>query len=76
MAAIAKAMTDDEMKAAADYYAAIPFKPWITVKESSTAPKTRINVGLFLALPGNEDRAARSAHHRSSGRRRNDGDLS
>ncbi len=54
MASIAKAMTDEEMKAAADYYAAIPFKQWIKVQESTTAPKTRINVGLFLALDGNE----------------------
>jgi len=54
MASIAKAMTDEEMKAAADYYAQIPFKPWIKVQESTTAPKTRINVGLFLALDGNE----------------------
>jgi cytochrome c553 len=54
MASIAKAMTDDEIKAAAEYYAAIPFKPWIKVVESTTAPKTRTNVGLFLALDGNE----------------------
>jgi cytochrome c553 len=54
MASIAKAMTDDEIKAAAEYYAAIPFKPWIKVQESTTAPKTRTNVGLFLALEGNE----------------------
>jgi cytochrome c553 len=54
MASIAKAMTEDEMKAAADYYAQIPFKPWIKVQESTTAPKTRTNVGLFLALEGNE----------------------
>ena len=54
MAAIAKAMTEDERKAAAEYYAAIAFKPWVTVKESTTAPKTRINVGLFLALDGTD----------------------
>lgn len=54
MASIAKAMTEEEIKAAADYYAAIPFKQWIKVQESTTAPKTRINVGLFLALDGNE----------------------
>jgi cytochrome c553 len=54
MASIAKAMTDDEIKAAAEYYAAIPFRPWIKVQESTTAPKTRTNVGLFLALEGNE----------------------
>ena len=55
LASIAKAMTDEDMKAAADYYAAIPFKQWIKVVESTTAPKdARINVGLFLALDGNE----------------------
>jgi cytochrome c553 len=54
MASIAKAMTEDEIKASAAYYAAIPFTPWIKVVESTTAPKTRINVGLFLALDGNE----------------------
>ena len=54
MASIAKAMTEEEMKASAEYYAQIPFKQWIKVQESTTAPKTRINVGLFLALDGNE----------------------
>lgn len=54
MASIAKNMTEDERKAAAEYYAQIPFKPWIKVQESTTAPKTRTNVGLFLALEGNE----------------------
>jgi cytochrome c553 len=54
MANIAKAMTEDEIKAAAEYYAQIPFKPWVKVQESTTAPKTRINAGLFLALDGNE----------------------
>lgn len=54
MASIAKAMTPEEMQASAEYYAAIPFKQWIKVQESTTAPKTRINVGLFLALDGNE----------------------
>jgi len=54
MAMIAKAMTDDELKASAEYYASVPFKAFVTVKESTTAPKTRINNGLFLALEGNE----------------------
>jgi cytochrome c553 len=54
MASIARAMTDEEIKAAANYFAVLPFKPWIKVQESTTAPKTRINVGLFLALAGNE----------------------
>jgi cytochrome c553 len=54
MAAIAKAMTPEEMKAAADYFASIPFKPWVKVQESATAPKTRISAGLFVPLEGTE----------------------
>jgi cytochrome c553 len=54
MALIGKTMTEDELKAAAEYYAAVPFKFLVTVKESATAPKTRINNGLFLALEGSE----------------------
>jgi cytochrome c553 len=48
-------MTEAEMKIAADYYAAIPRRPWIKVVESDTAPRTRAGVnGLFVPLPGNE----------------------
>ena len=54
MTQIAKAMTDDEMKAAAQYFAAIPWTPWIKVVETNTVPKTRIQGGLFLKLEGNE----------------------
>jgi len=53
MITIAKAMTDPEIKAAAEYFTQITFeKPWITVKESDTVPKTRIAGGMFLALDG------------------------
>jgi cytochrome c553 len=54
MGVMGKAMTDEEIKAAAEYYASIPFKAFVVVKESTTAPKTRIANGLFLALEGNE----------------------
>jgi cytochrome c553 len=54
MAAIAKAMTDDEVKAAAEYFGSMKWTPWVKVMESATAPKTRIQGGLFLALPGGE----------------------
>jgi cytochrome c553 len=54
MIAIAKAMTDDEIKAAAEYFGAMKWTPWIEVKETATVPKTRIAGGLFLALDGNE----------------------
>lgn len=57
MIQIAKAMTDAEIKAAADYFTQIKFdKPWITVKETDMVPPTRIAGGMFLALelPGTE----------------------
>jgi cytochrome c553 len=45
MTTIAKAMTDDEMKAAAQYFGSMKWTPWIKVVEAG---------GLFIALPGNE----------------------
>lgn len=47
---LAKAMSDDEVKAAAEYFAAIPppSTPWIRVVESEAVPKTRIVGNLFL----------------------------
>jgi cytochrome c553 len=40
MDSIAKAATDEEVKAAADYFAGLTPKPWIRVIEAATAPKT------------------------------------
>jgi cytochrome c553 len=57
MTAIAKAMTDDEIKAAAEYFAAIPPSPWIRVVETATVPKTRIASGMFVPLNGTETEA-------------------
>jgi cytochrome c553 len=54
MAAIAKAMTDDEIKAAAEYFCSMKWTPWVRVVESTTAPKTRVAGGLFLALESGE----------------------
>jgi len=54
MIQIAKAMTDDEMKSSAQYFASIKWTPWIKVVETNTVPKTRIAGGLFLKLEGNE----------------------
>ena len=44
----AKAMTDDEIKAAAAYLAAMPWTPWIRVVEADTVPKMRIAGNVFL----------------------------
>jgi cytochrome c553 len=54
MITIAKGMTDDEIKAAAEYFGAMKWTPWIKVVESATVPKTHINGGLFLKNDGND----------------------
>jgi cytochrome c553 len=55
MAAMARNLTPAEARAAAEYYAAIPFKPWVKVIESNTLPKFMpTRNGLFLKAEGNE----------------------
>ena len=54
MTRFAKMMTEDEIKAAAHYFTAIPATPWITVVESATVPKTKPQNGMFLRLEGEE----------------------
>jgi cytochrome c553 len=51
---IAKGMSEDEIKAAAEYFGSMKWTPWIKVVESNTVPKTRIAGGMFLKLEGNE----------------------
>jgi cytochrome c553 len=52
MAGFTKSMTDDEIKAAATYFASIPAKPWIKVVEADSVPKTKPNGGIFITLTG------------------------
>jgi len=52
MIGFAKAMTDAEIKAAAEYFGSMKWTPWIRVVETDTVPKTRIAGGMFLALEG------------------------
>jgi len=54
MVQIAKAMTDDDVKAAAEYFGSIGPSPWIKVVETDTVPKTRLSAGMFTPLPGSE----------------------
>jgi cytochrome c553 len=54
MIAFVKAMTDDEIKASAEYFSKIKWTPWIRVVEADTVPKTRIAGGMFLVLEGAE----------------------
>jgi cytochrome c553 len=54
MTGFAVAMTDDEIRAAAEYFSAIPWTPWIEVRETDTVPKTRVLGGMHLRLEGAE----------------------
>jgi len=55
MTTIAKGMSVDEMKAAAEYFAQIPWNtPWIKVVEAATVPKTRVAGGMWMSLENNE----------------------
>jgi len=47
---LAKAMTDEEIRAAAQYFAAIEWTPWVRVVETALVPKTRISGNLFLPI--------------------------
>ena len=54
MAGFAKNMTDDEIKAAAEYFGAMKWTPWIKVIETNSVPKTRNANGIWVVLEGNE----------------------
>jgi cytochrome c553 len=54
MIAIAKGMTDEELKAAAAYFGSMKWTPWIKVVEADRVPKTRSAGGMFLKLEGSE----------------------
>ncbi len=53
----ARAMTDEEIRAAAEYFAAMPWTPWIRVVESDRAPQTTVSAGMYLQVPGGADEA-------------------
>ncbi len=54
MIAIAKGMTDDEIRQSAEYFGTMKWTPWMKVVESAMVPKTRIAGGMFLMLEGGE----------------------
>lgn len=55
MVEFAKAMTDAEIRTAAEYFGSIPWQPlWVKVKETITVPKTHIDNGLFIPNEGAE----------------------
>jgi cytochrome c553 len=77
---LARAMTDEEMRQAAEYFAAIKWQPRVKVIETALVPKTRIVGNLFLPtetertepiagriieVPADEERAERFRDPRS-----------
>ena len=50
MTLLAKAMTDAEIRTAAEYFGAMKWTPWTRVVETDLVPKTRIVGNLFLTL--------------------------
>jgi cytochrome c553 len=53
MIQFAKNMSDDEIKASAEYFGAMKWTPWVKVVETKTVPKTKPSNGLFL-IEGSE----------------------
>jgi cytochrome c553 len=54
MTAFAVAMTDEEIRAGADYFSSMRWTPWIEVVETDTVPKTRVLGGMHLKLEGKD----------------------
>jgi cytochrome c553 len=56
MTTIAQAISEEDVRAAADYFAALKPRPWIRVVETDTVPKTYVGPGnKRLRLPGGGD---------------------
>jgi cytochrome c553 len=54
MITIAKGMTEDEIKQAAEYFGSMKWTPWMKVEEASMVPKTRTAGGMFLRIEGDQ----------------------
>jgi cytochrome c553 len=50
----AKAMTPEEIKAAAEYFGAMKWTPWIKVLETNTVPKTVSRGGMWMPVEGSD----------------------
>ncbi len=59
MIADAKAATDAEVREAAEYFAAVPYRPWIRVVERAEVPRTRIAGWMHVPTEGAEPIGAR-----------------
>ena len=54
MVRLAQAANDEEVAAAAEYFASFPFRRWIRVVETSTVPRLRFGGGMWLPAEGTE----------------------
>jgi cytochrome c553 len=52
MIAIAKAMTDEEIAASAEYFGSMPWTPWVKVVETDTVPKVVSRGGIWSPVEG------------------------
>jgi len=52
MIELAKSLTDEELKTAAEYFGSMKWWPWVRVVETNLVPKTRIAGGMFLVEEG------------------------
>src|SRR5207244_4364797 len=52
MVLIAKSLTPDEMQAAAEYFGAIKWTPWVRVVETNTVAKMKSNGGIWVPIEG------------------------
>jgi cytochrome c553 len=55
MIAIAKAMTPEEIKAAAEYFGSMPWTPWIRVVETNTVPRVVSRGGMWIPTDGSKE---------------------
>jgi cytochrome c553 len=54
MIAVSKAVSDDELKVAAEYFAALQPRPWIRVVETDSVPKTHVAGWMLVASEPHE----------------------
>ena len=54
MTALAKAMTEEEMRQSAEYFAAMPWTPWIRVVEADRIPEMHLEEGNMHITVGKE----------------------
>jgi cytochrome c553 len=54
MSALAKAMSEEEIKEAAEYYAAMQWTPWIRVVEADKIPEAHLEQGGMYIIKGKE----------------------